>query len=136
MRFISTNIHGFFDYLVGVLLIAMPWLMGVAAIGGPETWLPVFIGASIIVYSLATDYELGVFKKLHMRAHLILDGLAGGTLLLSIVFFGFFDVTLWWPYVILSLLLLVAAFFTRKEPRSDRPRFWPREIRQPQTRGV
>jgi len=35
MRFIPTKVHGILDYVVGVALIAAPWLFGFANVGGP-----------------------------------------------------------------------------------------------------
>ncbi len=117
MRSIPTRVHGVFDYLVGAFLIAMPWLFGFAVIGGPATWVPVFMGAAVIFYSLLTDYELGLVRRLDMRAHLWLDGLAGVALLISSLFFGFYDVVLFWfPQILAGLLLLVGALTTQKHP--------------------
>jgi hypothetical protein len=76
MRFIPTKVHGYLDYIVGALLIAAPWLFDFAR-GGAETWVPVILGAGAIVYSLLTDYELGVTKGISMGTHLTLDMLSG-----------------------------------------------------------
>ena len=59
---LPTRIHGVLDYTVGALLIALPFLLGFG--GGAQTWVPVALGAAAIVYSLFTDYELGVKKPL------------------------------------------------------------------------
>lgn len=123
MRFISTNLHGIFDYVVGAYLIAMPWLFGFAFIGGPATWVPVTIGVGVIAYSLLTDYEWGVWKRIPMRAHLILDVLAGLTLLFSVPWFGFFDQTWWLPQLTTALVLIFFGAMTRRTPQSVRPRF-------------
>ena len=79
MRFIETKTHGYLDYIMGVLLIASPWLFEFAQ-GGAETWVPVVLGAGVILYSLLTDYELGASHRISMRTHLTLD-LLGGALL-------------------------------------------------------
>lgn len=76
------------DYLTGALLIVAPWLLGFAN-GGPAQWLPVCLGAAAIVYSLATDYELGVVKLIPMPLHLIIDMGSGALLLVSPWLFGF-----------------------------------------------
>lgn len=44
MRFIPTRVHGMLDYLIGILLIAAPWLFDFDR-GGMETWIPVILGA-------------------------------------------------------------------------------------------
>lgn len=114
MRFIPTRVHGMLDYGMGVLLIAAPWLFGFAR-GGAETWLPVVLGLGVILYSLFTDYELGVVRKLSMSAHLTMDGLGGALLAVSPWLFGFSDYV-WVPHLILGLAEIGAALFTRKVP--------------------
>jgi hypothetical protein len=53
MRFIPTKTHGYLDYIMAVVLIAAPWILGFNR-GGAETWVPVILGAGVIVYSLLT----------------------------------------------------------------------------------
>ena len=84
---LPTRIHGLLDYTVGALLIALPFVLRFG--GGAQTWVPVALGAAAIVYSLFTDYELGMVKRLQMPAHLWLDGLSGVLLAASPWLFGF-----------------------------------------------
>lgn len=62
MRWIGTKTHGYLDYIMGMLLIAAPWIFGFAR-DGAETWVPVILGAGVILYSLLTDYELGIYHR-------------------------------------------------------------------------
>jgi len=120
MRFIPTVIHGLLDYLVGALLIAAPWLLGFAA-GGAETWIPVILGVAAIVYSLFTDYEWGLVKRLGMPGHLGLDAASGVMLAASPWLFGFAHLV-WWPHLVLGLFEIAAALFTQTAPRyRERP---------------
>lgn len=114
MRFIPTRLHGVLDYLVGALLIVAPWLFGFAQ-GGAETWLPVILGAGALLYSLFTDYELGVVRRLSMGTHLGLDAASGVLLAASPWLFGFSKVV-FWPHLILGLFEIVAALTTRTTP--------------------
>lgn len=114
MRFIPTRIHGVIDYVVGLLLIAAPWLLGFAE-GGAETWVPVILGAGTIIYSLMTDYELGLSPALNMKTHLTIDGVAGAFLLISPWLLGYADVV-WVPHVLVGLLEIGAAFTTHLVP--------------------
>lgn len=118
MRFIPTRVHGMVDYLVGALLMASPWLFGFAD-GGAQQWVPIILGAGTILYSLMTDYELGVVSVLSMSAHLMMD-LAGGILLAASPWiFGFSD-ELKWPHVVIGLGEIAASLMTRRYPdRSD-----------------
>ena len=114
MRFIPTRVHGYLDYIVGALLIAAPWLFDFAD-GGAETWIPVVLGAGAILYSLITDYEMGVSRKISMRTHLMLDLMSGILLATSPWLFGFADYV-WGPHLILGLFEIGAALMTKREP--------------------
>src|SRR5690606_35993425 len=102
MKIIDTKTHGYLDYLVGVLLIAAPWLFGFYE-GGSESWIPIILGAGTIVYSLITDYELGAVGILNMRLHLMIDLVAGIFLAASPWLFGFSDIIAW-PHVVVGIM--------------------------------
>ena len=114
MRFVPTRVHGILDYLTGGLLIVTPWLFGFAQ-GGAETWVPVVLGAGVILYSLLTDYEWGAFRVLGMSSHLWLDGLGGFLLAVSPWLFTFRDVIIW-PHLIIGIFEIIAAVTTRATP--------------------
>ena len=110
--------HGYMDYLMGILLIEAHWIFGFAE-GGAETWVPVILCAGVIMYSLFTDYEMGISRQLSMRTHLGLD-LAGGALLaVSPWLFGFADYV-WGPHLIFGLLEIGAALMTKTHPSNER----------------
>ncbi len=121
MRFLSTNLHGFLDYIIAAFLIALPWLTNTYHIGGPVVWLPLFFGIALVIYSVLTDYEWGVFPMINLRTHITFDFLIGATLLFSVLYFGFYAYQLWWPHVALSLLLIALALLTRRHPLEDTP---------------
>ncbi len=77
--------------------------------------MPVVLGAGALLYSLLTDYELGVAKVFSMSAHLWLDVLSGSLLAVSPWLFGFSDFIVW-PHLTLGLLEVVAAVATRRVP--------------------
>lgn len=80
MRFIPTAIHGAADYIVGLLLACLPLLLGWSGAGRH-----VFVGMAlfVIIYSACTDYELGLYRFLRLRFHLLLDGVLGVALLFA-----------------------------------------------------
>ena len=114
MRFIETKTHGYLDYLMGALLIASPWLFGFDN-GGAEQWVPVILGASALLYSLLTNYEMGAVRTIPMRVHLMLDLMSGIFLAASPWIFNFDDVV-YLPHLILGIAEIGAALFTKRDP--------------------
>ncbi len=120
MRLLSTRVHGVLDFLVGALLIAAPWLLGFAR-GGPEQWVFVAAGGAALVYSVFTDYELGLVKVLQMPLHLWLDAFSGAFLAISPWLFGF-DQHVWIPHVAAGVFEILAALVTDTVPSYERRR--------------
>lgn len=114
MRFIPTKVHGILDYLVGSVLAVSPWLLKFNR-GGAETWVPVLLGAGAILYSLFTNYEWGVARKISMPAHLMLDLASGVFLAVSPWLFGFADYV-YLPHVIFGILEIGVSLLTKRQP--------------------
>jgi type IV secretory pathway VirB6-like protein len=105
MKLIPTTIHGYLDYIVSALLIVSPWLLGFAN-NGTETWVPVALGCTSILYSIFTNYELGAVKVISMRKHLLLDFLSGVALSFSPWIFGFSQ-DVWAPHLVIGVLEMI-----------------------------
>jgi hypothetical protein len=118
MRFIETRTHGYLDYIMGILLIASPWIFDFA-MGGAETWIPVILGAGMIVLALFTDYELGAIRKISMRMHLTIDLISGALLAVSPWLFGFAD-DVWEPHLIPGVFEIGASLMTKLHPTNER----------------
>jgi hypothetical protein len=114
MKVINTRTHGVLDYLVGALLMLAPFLFGFNT-GGPEQWVPITLGAGAILYSLLTNYELGLFKLIPFRVHLTLDMLSGIFLAASPWLLGYAD-QVWVPHVLVGLFEIGASFMTHTSP--------------------
>ena len=74
MRFIPTAIHGAADYVVGLSVMALPFVLD---LHGAQRWFFLALGALAVFYSLLTDYELGIVRVLRVRFHLLLDAVFG-----------------------------------------------------------
>jgi hypothetical protein len=114
MRIIPTKTHGILDYVMGLLLIASPWIFDFAR-DGAETWIPVILGVSTILYSLFTNYELGISGKISMKAHLGIDLVSGIFLAVSPWLFGFNDYV-YLPHVILGVTEVIAVLLSKTQP--------------------
>lgn len=120
MPFIPTRVHAILDYVMGALLIVVP-LAWMNETEPAAAWVPIIIGASVIVYSLITAYEYSIAKLIPMSGHLLLDGIGGAVLAASPWIFGFAD-QIWIPHVILGALAIGAAIFTSRQPGALRTR--------------
>jgi hypothetical protein len=114
MCFIPTRIHGAIDYLTGLALIMAPFVLGFAD-NGPAQWVPMILGAAILVMSLMTDYELSLAKLIPMRAHLGVDAAGGLLLAASPWLFGFAD-QVFWPHLIIGVFEIAVALTTNTVP--------------------
>src|SRR5215213_9744911 len=101
MPIIPTRIHALIDYAVGILLVAVPYLLG-SADGSPAQYVPQVLGVMTIVMSLFTRYELSVAGLIPMRLHLAVDALGGALLAASPCLFGFSD-RVYLPHLIVGL---------------------------------
>jgi len=114
MRIIPTRIHGILDYLVGIILIASPWVFDFDN-GGAETWVPVIVGIMVLMQTIITDFEVGIIRKLPMVSHLRMDLFIGLFLAASPWIFNF-DEVVWEPHVIFGIFSILASLMTRTTP--------------------
>ena len=114
MRFISTRTHGVLDYVVGALLIVVPYILGFAD-GTAAQWVPQALGLVAIGGALMTDYELGVMRVMPMPVHLMIDIGSGALLALSPWLFGFAD-KVFWPHLLVGIMEIGAGLMTRTVP--------------------
>lgn len=119
MNIISRRTHGILDYLVGIALILAPRILGLDT-GSAEARVPVILGIASLIYSLCTNYELGLFKVLSFRAHLTLDMMSGILLAVSPWLFGFSE-HVWAPHFVIGLFELGAVLMTQKQTSDVAP---------------
>jgi hypothetical protein len=116
MRFIPTRLHAPLDYIVGVALIAAPWIFQFAA-HTAATVVAIALGIGLILYSLFTNYELGVWKVAPMAVHNLIDIAAGVLLAGSPWLFGFADesANVWVPHLVVGLAAIFLGLTTKQE---------------------
>ena len=117
MRFIPTRVHGVVDYVVGALLIVVPYILGFAD-GTAAQYVPQLLGVVAIGGSLLTDYERGVMRVIPMPVHLMVDIGSGALLALSPWLFGFSD-QVFWPHLIVGLMEIGAGLTTSTVPEGS-----------------
>jgi len=113
MRFIPTKFDAPLDYIVGVALIAAPWIFQFSD-HTAATVVPIVLGIGLIAYSLFTNYELGLWKVAPMAVHNLIDIAAGALLAASPWLFGFADdsANVWVPHVVVGLAAIFLGLTT------------------------
>ena len=113
MRFIPTKFHAPLDYIVGVALIAAPWIFQFSD-HTAATVVPIVLGIGLIAYSLFTNYELGLWKVAPMAVHNLIDIAAGALLAASPWLFGFADnsANVWVPHLVVGLAAIFLGLTT------------------------
>jgi hypothetical protein len=115
MRFIPTKLHAPLDYIVGAGLIAAPWIFQFSEHTTP-TVLSIVLGIGLIVYSMFTDYELGVWRMFPMAVHNLFDIAAGALLAVSPWLFSFADegTNVWAPFVVVGIAAISLGLTTKQ----------------------
>jgi len=111
MKLISTKTHGVLDYLVGIFLIVSPWIFGLNPTDA-EGIIFIVLGIMAVVYSIFTNYELGLIRIIPVKIHLMLDVLSGIVLAASPWLFEFSD-KVYIPHVVLGLFEIAAGLMTQ-----------------------
>ena len=116
MRFIPTKFHAPLDYIVGVVLIAGPWIFQYSD-DKVATAISIVLGIGLIAYSLLTNYELGVWKVAPMAVHNVIDIVAGVLLAVSPWLFGFADdgTNFWLPFVVIGVAAMFLGLTTTQQ---------------------
>ena len=126
IRFLPTSVHGVLDYIVGIALIAAPFLFGFAYVGGIAVYLPIILGIGLILYSLVTKYELGVpgIKFIPMPYHLIFDFIAAVLLAVSPFLFGFSSkpLNVWLPHLVVGIAVILVVLVSQTHPKMMKAR--------------
>jgi ABC-type transport system involved in cytochrome c biogenesis permease subunit len=110
MKIIPRKVHIVFDLIIILYLIAYPLFY---LEQGVVTVVMLVSGISILLYSLLTKYELGLFKMMNVKNHLALDFLIG--LMLAGAPYLLNYSTAFWEQVIPGLVLMLLALTTRNE---------------------
>jgi len=110
MRFLPTRIHAVLDYVLGVVLALFPFVSGFQ--GGVIDWGPMLLGHGLILYSLFTNYELGVLNFIPIKLHLLLDA-AGGAILIGLAAVYGSSPALWLPLMVIGALEIASSLVTR-----------------------
>ena len=110
-KFLTPKIHGLLDYAAAGGLIVLPFLLDLGSASALALWFSVVAGIGLIVYSLLTDYEFGVFRLVSFKSHLWLDGLAAVAFIIAPFVFGWSGLVMAY-YIVMGLGVVAVIGFS------------------------
>lgn len=109
MRIVTKQIHALLDYPVAVALIALPFILGLGASNPVALQLSVVTGIAALVLTLLTDHQLGVWKVIPYKGHLLVDGLVGIVFVLAPFVFSFKGLDAYFYWINGAAVLIVVS---------------------------
>lgn len=73
MRFVTKTIHAWLDYPVALVLILMPFLLGLGTSNPLALTISPIFGVAALLLTIFTDHHLGVIRVLPYKLHLSVD---------------------------------------------------------------
>lgn len=116
--FVTKTIHSWLDYPVAVLLIVLPFALGLGESNAAALWLSVATGVAALILTVFTDHQTGLIRVLPYRVHMAVDLAVGLTFLAAPSLFGFagLDAAFYW----LNGLAVVAVIALHKPETGPR----------------
>ena len=118
---IKPDLHGVLDYAAAAGLIALPFLLDLQSQSILAHWLSIIGGLGLILYSLFTDYLLGLKGVFSFRAHLRLDLAAAALFFLAPFIFGFQGIVTGYYLVMGAGVIIVVALSQRGDIANPLP---------------
>lgn len=110
MKFISRRVHAILDYIVGILLILAPTLLGFSHIAAAK-YSAIVVGILVLAMTLLTRHEGGVAKIIPLPTHLVMDVIFGILLALSPWILNFNN-EVFLPHLLVGLFSIIAGVCT------------------------
>ncbi len=110
---ISRIAHAWLDYLSALVLIFAPWAFKFSN-SDEATAVSVGSGFVVLLLSVATKYEGGLYRRVSMSMHLNLDVFLGVFLIASPWLFSFKD-KVYLPHLVIGVIAIIAGLFTERQ---------------------
>lgn len=109
MKIISSRLHGIMDYAIAFVLV-IPWIVDFYP-SSEDTWILAATGGVIFLYSVITNYEMGIMKIIPLKTHMALDYVMSVFLIAAPFIFNLAHYSKW-PVILGILNLLVTTLST------------------------
>lgn len=101
--------HAFLDYPVAISLILLPFLLALGSTNSIALYLSVVTGFTALSLTLLTDHQLGLFRVISYKIHLILDFTVAIVFILAPFIFSFQGIDAYYYWVIGFTVLAVVS---------------------------
>lgn len=115
MRFITKKIHSLLDYPVAIALIALPFILGLGSSNPLALQLSVVVGIAALILTLLTDHQLGVFRVIPYKIHLIVDFSVAIVFILATFIFSFKGIDAYYYWINGAAVLSVVSMHKPEE---------------------
>jgi hypothetical protein len=109
IRFITRKMHAYIDYPVALLLLSLPFLLGLGTSHPLALWMSVATGAAAFVLTIFTDHETGIVRVLPYAFHVAIDFLVGLMFVAVPFILGFSGLDAWFYWLNGAAVLTVIA---------------------------
>ena len=128
MKFVTKTIHAYLDYPVAVALIALPFAFGLGSSNQIALQLSVATGIAAFILTLLTDHQLGVYKIIPYKIHLLVDAIVGVVFVAAPFVFSFKGIDAIYYWIIGATVLTVVSLHKPEDAPATLVSRQPRKI--------
>ncbi|WP_108805620.1 hypothetical protein [Aquimarina sp. Aq107] len=109
MKFVTKRIHAFLDYPVAIILILLPYILGLGSSNPMALYVSVATGAAAFILTLLTDHNLGVYRIVPYKVHLIVDFLVAIVFIIVPFILSFQGIDAYYYWINGAMVLIVVS---------------------------
>lgn len=118
MRFVTKQIHAYLDYPVAAALMLLPFLLGLGNANPFALYLSVATGVAALILTLLTNHQLGVYRIIPYKGHLLVDALVGIVFVAAPFVFSFRGLDAYYYWINGVAVLTVVSLHKPEEAQS------------------
>ncbi|WP_299184766.1 hypothetical protein [uncultured Aquimarina sp.] len=109
MKFVTKRIHAFLDYPVAIILILLPYILGLGSSNPMALYVSVATGVAAFILTLLTDHNLGVYRIVPYKVHLIVDFLVAVVFIIVPFILSFQGIDAYYYWINGAMVLIVVS---------------------------
>lgn len=109
MRFVTKQIHAYLDYPVAIALIVLPFILKLGDSNPFALHLSVATGVAAFILTVLTDHQLGIFRVISYKLHLIVDFAVAVVFILAPFVFSFNGIDAYYYWINGAAVLTVVS---------------------------